>query len=145
LAYLTLLLAEHPDIQDRVVAEINEHYPSFDEPLTTEILNCLTYMEMVIKETLRLVPIGPLIAREVKNDLQLENCTLKPGMLMMINIYSLHRRKDIWGDDADKFNPDRFLQENVRKRHPYSFIPFSAGARNCVGICRLHFKMVYIV
>ena len=55
------------------------------------------------------------------------------GITLLINFYSLHRRKDIWGENAELFNPDHFLQENIDKRPPYSFLPFSGGARNCIG------------
>lgn len=58
---------------------------------------------------------------------------LPPGLTLIINFFTLHRRKDIWGEDADKFNPDHFLPENVEKRPAYSFLPFSGGQRNCIG------------
>jgi cytochrome P450 len=127
------MLAIHPEIQDMVYKEIHEQYPTDDVPLTLEILNALPYLDRVIKETLRRVPIIPLIAREVIEDFDLGPCKVKPGMIIAINIYSLHLNKDIWGDDVEEFKPDRFLPENVAKRHPYSFIPFSGGARNCIG------------
>jgi cytochrome P450 len=130
---MCLLLAQNPHIQDKVFNEINDEYPSFDEPLTLGTLNRMTYLEMAIKETMRLIPIVPFIGREVKSDFDLGPCRLKEDTIVIINIYALHRRKDIWGEDADEYNPDRFLPENVAKRHSYAYIPFSGGARNCIG------------
>lgn len=105
-----------------------------DEEINLESLNKLQYMERVIKETLRIAPVGPVIFRETMADFELEKGMIIPkGTTFILNIYALHRRKDIWGEKAEIFDPDNFLPENVAKRHPCSFIPFSTGRRNCIG------------
>lgn len=55
---------------------------------------------------------------------------VKKGTTVVSNIYALHRRKDIWGDDADEFRPERWLEG---KRHPWHHLPFSGGPRTCLG------------
>lgn len=113
--------------------EINEVY-ALDDEITFESLNKLKYMDLVIKESLRIAPVGPVIFRETMEDFELEKGLIIPkGTTFVVNIFALHRRKDIWGEKAEEFDPDNFLPENVAKRHPCSFIPFSVGRRNCIG------------
>lgn len=52
---------------------------------------------------------------------------------VLINFFSLHRRKDIWGETADQFNPDHFLPDIEEKRSKFAYIPFSYGYRNCLA------------
>lgn len=132
-AHTLLLLAQHQNVQNKLVEEINEVY-ALDDEITFESLAKLQYMERVIKESLRIAPVGPIIFRDAMEDFEIEKGLIIPkGTTFIVNIFALHRRKDIWGENADKFDPDNFLPENVAKRHPCSFIPFSTGRRNCIG------------
>lgn len=54
------------------------------------------------------------------------------GTSVAMHIYNMHRNPKVY-PEPDKFNPDRFLPENMQHRHPYAYVPFSAGPRNCVG------------
>lgn len=98
-----------------------------------EKLGEMKLMERVIKESLRLYPSVPTIMRIASGDIKtFTGYTIPKGTNIYIPIFQLHRSPNIW-ENPDMFDPDRFLPENSSKRHPYSFIPFSAGPRNCIG------------
>lgn len=109
-------------------------FESADEEVTQDHLSQLNYLTMVLNETLRLFPITPFIGREVQEDIQLDEYTLPKGATLVIPIFKLHRQEAIWGPEAELFNPDNFLPEKVASRHPYAWIPFSGGQRNCIGM-----------
>ncbi|KAL1398083.1 hypothetical protein pipiens_002428 [Culex pipiens pipiens] len=128
-----LFLAMYPEVQDKVVAELNAVFSSDSIQITHDTLQQLRYTEQVIKETLRLVPVGVLMARETKFEETLHGVRIPPKQIIMYNLYTYHRRKDIWGADADQFDPDRFEPERADKRHRFAYIPFVAGQRTCIG------------
>ncbi|ETN67628.1 hypothetical protein AND_000552 [Anopheles darlingi] len=103
-----LLLAMHPDVQERAVAEIREYYGAFDEDIQYETLQQLEYLEMVLKECLRLFPVAPIIGRQTTQEIALGKNILPVGVDVLINISSIHRNPAYWGEDADQFRPERF-------------------------------------
>ncbi|XP_049542629.1 probable cytochrome P450 313a1 [Anopheles darlingi] len=125
-----LLLAMHLDVQDQVVAEIRQHCGAFGEDISYETLQQLIYLEMVLKESLRLFPIAPIIARQTTQEIALGKYILPVGVDVFINIFSIHRNSTYWGEDADQFRPERFATKAYDRS---AYLPFSTGMRNCVG------------
>lgn len=84
-------------------------------------------------ESLRLFPPVPMFARRLGTSLKLhKDKTIKAGRVVALMPWILHRNPKIY-PNPDKFDPDRFLPENSRSRPNYSYIPFSAGRRNCIA------------
>ncbi|NP_001165987.1 cytochrome P450 4AB6 isoform X1 [Nasonia vitripennis] len=132
MCFAILLIAEHNDVQDRIRAEVKEVLEKSEGKMGVPEIQQLNYLELCIKESLRLYPSVPFISRGVTKDLHLKNYIVPKGTLIQINIFSLHRDPNFW-PDPEKFDPDRFLPDRFQGRHPYSYIPFSAGPRNCIG------------
>ncbi|KAJ9581171.1 hypothetical protein L9F63_023649 [Diploptera punctata] len=126
------MLASHPQVQDRVCEELEKTFGDSDHHPTTRDLKELKYLERVIKETLRLYPSVPMIGREMKEDVRIGEHVIPSGITVGIPIFAVHRDPELYRD-PHQFNPDNFLPERVAARHPYAYIPFSAGPRNCIG------------
>lgn len=155
LSHIILMLAIHEDIQQKVYQEIVNVIGGTDPsiPVQVEHLTQLNYTEMVMKETMRLFPVGPVVGRmctaptKICNDPQPHQLkrkqitihfipaktTIPPGATIACGVYNVHRNPKYWGDNVDDFNPDRFYPERVAERHPYAYLPFSGGPRNCIG------------
>lgn len=134
IAFACLFLAMYPEIQDKVLEEMNSVFHSDAVDITLDTLKQLQYTEQVIKEVLRLCPAVPCGARQCSgNQVTLDGIQLPANQIVVFNIFTLHRRKDLWGADAECFNPDRFTPEATKQRHPHAFLPFSAGLRDCIG------------
>lgn len=101
--------------------------------LTYTDLQNLRYLERVLKESLRMYPSVPFIGRVAGEDiLTYTGYKIPSNCNINIHIYDLHYNPEIY-PDPHKFDPDRFLPENSQKRHPFAYLPFSAGPRNCIG------------
>nr|UZE89871.1 cytochrome P450 CYP4416D1 [Chrysoperla zastrowi sillemi] len=134
LSWVLLIMAIHKDEQKKVYDELFEVLSNSNpDKIVFDDLSSLKYMEMVIKEAMRLFPVAPLIGRELTKDIHFENYTIPKGTNIAIPIFSVHRNEDYW-ENPLKFDPERFSSENIKKHHPYAFLAFSAGPRNCIGM-----------
>lgn len=135
IAYTLMLLAMFPEYQERVYEEIKSVFPnSGDFEVSYDDIQKLQYLDLVLNETLRLMPPIPLTLRKLTQDVQLSNgIKLPKGLQICISVFHTHRNREVWGSAAENFNPDNFLPENIQSRHPYAFLPFLKGKRNCIG------------
>ena len=81
---------------------------------------------MCLKESLRLFPSVQVIGRTLLADLNVNDHVIPKGTDVMMVPYVLHRLPQFW-DSPDEFDPERFSKEKSGNRHPFAFVPFSAG------------------
>ncbi|KAJ8022840.1 Cytochrome P450 4V2 [Holothuria leucospilota] len=133
ISWALFMLGHHPEVQEKVHKELDQVFGNDrDRYITNEDIQKLQYLGCVIKETLRLYPPVPIISRQLEEDAILSGQTVPKGTLICIGIFFLHRSA-CYFPEPDVFNPDNFLPENIERRHPFVYIPFSAGPRNCIG------------
>nr|ASX93970.1 cytochrome P450 CYP4AU14 [Zygaena filipendulae] len=135
IAYTLVLLGMHQDVQAKVYTEQEIIYGESRRGANKADIQKMQYLERVIKESMRLYTVVPIIARNIDRNIYLPKCgvTLLAGTSAVIGSFAVHRSKTVWGPDADEFDPDRFLPERSIDRHLAAFLPFSYGSRNCIG------------
>ena len=124
-------LAKYPEHQEKVREEVR-HVLDGRKQLEYDDLKKLQYTQWCIKEAMRLYPPVGDIYREANKDLEVCGYTIPKGAHIAFSTASLHRHPDVWENPHD-FDPLRFHSDEVEKRSPYAYMPFSAGPRNCIG------------
>lgn len=134
-SFFLCMLGTHEDVQERVYQEMKEIFGDSDRDVTFNDTMEMKYLERVLMETLRLYPPVPFITRVVREEVKLVSgdYVLPKNTRVGIGIFLVHRDPDYY-PNPDQFDPDNFLPERCQNRHYYSFIPFSAGPRSCVGV-----------
>eukprot|EP00076_Gallus_gallus_P004885 NP_001316437.1 cytochrome P450 3A80 [Gallus gallus] len=132
LSYISYHLAIHPDVQKRLQDEIDANLPNKAAP-TYNVVMQMEYLDMVVNESLRLHPPGGRIERICKKTVEFNGVTIPKDMVVMIPAYVLHRDPAYW-PKPEEFRPERFSKENGENIDPYTFLPFGAGPRNCIGM-----------
>ncbi|MFJ6070433.1 cytochrome P450 [Streptomyces sp. NPDC093065] len=133
LSFALHYLAQHPEVAARARAEVDRVWGGTEAPGYEQVAK-LRYVRRVLDESLRLWPTAPGFAREAREDTVLGGAhPMRRGAWALVLTGMLHRDPEVWGPDAERFDPDRFDAKAVRSRAPHTFKPFGTGARACIG------------
>ena len=135
LTYTLWSLGRHPEIQERVAAEVAA---IGDRRLTTDDVGRLGYTVQVIKEALRLCPPGPTGSRRATRDVEVAGYRVEAGTMLVFGRMSVQRDPSLWANPLE-FDPDRFSPQNSKGRDRWQYLPFGGGPRSCIGD---HFAML---
>lgn len=124
------LLAQYPEVEAKLHHEIDTVLGG--KPPTLEDLRRLPYTEVVIKESMRLMPPVWSIGRTPSKDTDVLGYKFPKGAGVNITIYGVHRHPDIW-ENPDAFIPERWLDESINDIPKYAYLPFAGGPRVCIG------------
>lgn len=133
LTWILQILGCYPEIQQRIRDEFFSVLGYEFTEISYDELGQLKYLECCIKESLRLFPPVPLFVRKLDHDeIVFGEYHIPKGTEIVVNSYLTHRDSKYW-PEPEKFRPERFMPPESNNRHPYAFVPFSAGSRNCIG------------
>jgi cytochrome P450 len=135
LSWAILRLLGHPEVMAQLRREISGADGRAD------LIAQLPYLDAVVKETARLDPVVPNVARRLGAALRIAGKELPAGVLVAPCIYLVHRRPELW-PDPDRFDPGRFLGA---RPSPYTFFPFGGGTRRCIGAAFATYEMKIVL
>jgi len=141
LTYTAYLLAEHPEVRERLAAELDEELGG-DDPGVLDLprLDCL---DRVCTESLRLYPPAYVIFRETREPVELGGYRIPADTKLTLPQFKIHR-DGRWYDDPDSFRPERWTDEFEADLPDYAYFPFGGGPRHCIGMrfARMELKLV---
>ena len=138
LSWFFHLLLRHPDVFNKLRSTILETFGTYEDPrdITFSTLKGCQYLQHCLNETLRLYPAVPFNSRRSVKATTLPRgggpngdrpVYIKANTEVQYSVGVMHRRKDLWGEDADDFKPERFQG----KRPGWEYLPFNGGPRKC--------------
>ncbi|MBE9030120.1 cytochrome P450 [filamentous cyanobacterium LEGE 11480] len=132
LAFTFYLISQHPAVEAKLLAEIDRVLAT--QPMSTEALAQMPYLEQVLQESMRLLPAAAITSRQAIMPVTIGDYTVPKNSMILIAPWTLHRRADIF-PEPEKFDPERFSADR-QTSHPipnFSHLTFAAGPRACIG------------
>lgn len=142
LGWILVMLASHPEVQSKLQAELDQANPSRGQWSSGQ-LPMLKYLSDVIRETIRLWPVFPILSYRVsEQDIDFEGLSIPEGSQIVVHGYAMSR---LGISKPDDFIPERWAEDNADTAHlSKSYMPFGSGLRQCVGmnLANLQLRMV---
>jgi cytochrome P450 len=132
-------ILQRPDVQEQLHAELRQ--ANGTGPIPPQQITRLEYLDAVIKETQRLLPIIPLVPRVLHTPMRLGGRDLPANVVVAPCTYLTHHQPDIW-PNPEQFDPNHFL---TKRPTPYEFFPFGGGIRHCVGAAFAMYEMKVVL
>ncbi|XP_060070997.1 cytochrome P450 4F4-like [Ylistrum balloti] len=129
LSWAIYSLSKNPEEQEKVYEEVKRVLGDRTDVDWSDIKE-FSQLTLFLKESMRMFSPVPSVGRITTKEIDLDGLKIPANIEVYVLIHSLNNRQDIWGD-PETFRPDRFLTEP--EKDPYSYVPFSAGPRNCIG------------
>ncbi|TMW62719.1 hypothetical protein Poli38472_005337 [Pythium oligandrum] len=142
LSWFFVNLTKHPHVAEKIRDELKNVLPELyegkiDSP-SMEQAHQLTYLEAALKESMRIRPSIPMTIKSAAEDAVLCDGTfIEKGSRVSMPIFAMGRMTQLWGPDADEFNPERWIDPTTGKLiqvSPYKYLAFNAGPRTCMGM-----------
>uniref|UniRef100_A0A8B9W8R4 Thromboxane-A synthase n=1 Tax=Bos mutus grunniens TaxID=30521 RepID=A0A8B9W8R4_BOSMU len=133
LSFATYLLATNPECQEKLLEEVDCFSKEHLAPEYCSLQEGLPYLDMVIKETLRMYPPAFRFTRVAAQDCEVLGQRIPAGAVLETAVGALHYDPEHW-PNPENFNPERFTAEAQQRQRPYTYLPFGAGPRSCLGV-----------
>ena len=130
MAWLLHLVAQNPDVEKQLLAEIDEHWPK--SGLNNENIGVFAYVRQTIEESLRIYPTIWSIGRCCTEEDELGGYQIPLGMNVVVPIFHFHWNERFW-PEPQKFDPARFSPAHRPSSDAMIYFPFGAGPRSCIG------------
>ena len=135
LTWVISLILRNPSVLEKVKEELDIHIGK-EKCVSESDISKLTYVQAIVKESLRLYPPGPLSGpREFTENCTLRGYNIKKGTRLITNLWKIHTDSNVWEDPLE-FKPERFLTTHKDidiKGHNFELLPFGGGRRMCPG------------